>query len=117
MKEKLGTSLMSLNTYKKKTVDSTFYYLEGIKKENGTSHINVGTGKDISINELSNLIKEIVGFSGEIYFNKEMPDGTPKKLLDVSCMEDLGWTSKIKFKKGLTDLYDWYQKNENSLRN
>ncbi len=80
-------------------------------------HLNVGTGKDLTINELSHLIKEIVGFNGEIYFNTSMPDGTPRKLLDVSLINRLGWTSSIDLKKGLMELYNWYENNQTKIRN
>ena len=79
-------------------------------------HLNVGTGKDLTIYELSLLIKEIVGFKGEIFFNTSMPDGTPRKLLDVSLMESLGWTANIDLKKGLVNLYEWYKKNDKKIR-
>ena len=63
---------------------------------NRTNHFfNVGSGKDISIKDLAFLMKEILAFDGNIIFNKTMPDGTPKKLLDIELMESLGWTSKI----------------------
>ena len=84
--------------------------------DNASKHINVGTGRDLTINDLSYLIKEIVGFTGEIYFNTSMPDGTPKKLLDISRMENLGWSAKIDLKKGLMDLYDWFIENYTELR-
>ena len=58
------------------------------------SFFNVGTGKDISIKDLASLMKDIFSFKGEIIFNTSMPDGTPQKLLDVSMMKTLGWTSK-----------------------
>ena len=79
-------------------------------------YLNVGTGKDLTINELSNLIKEIVGFSGEINFNTSMPDGTPRKLLDVSLINRLGWTSSIDLKQGLIELYNWYAKSGTKIR-
>ncbi len=80
-------------------------------------HLNVGTGKDLTINELSHLIKEIVGFNGEIYFNTSMPDGTPRKLLEVSLINRLGWTASIDLKQGLIELYNWYEKNGTKIRN
>ncbi len=80
------------------------------------SFFNVGTGKDISIKDLAFLMKEIFSFKGEIIFNKSMPDGTPQKLLDVSLMKTLGWTSKISLKEGLIDTYSWYENNLENLR-
>ena len=74
-------------------------------------HVNVGTGQDISIKDLAKLISETVGYSGEILWDSSMPDGTPKKLLDVSKLRDLGWESSIDLKAGLADTYGWYISN------
>lgn len=71
----------------------------------GTLSVNIGTGKDISIKELAALIKEIVGFDGEIKWNTDKPDGTPRKLLDVSMVHKLGWFHKIKLKEGIRMVY------------
>lgn len=68
--------------------------------------INVGTGKDISIAELAFLIKEVVGFEGEIFFDTSMPDGSPRKLLDISKLRQYGWESKTNLKEGLSIVYD-----------
>jgi GDP-L-fucose synthase len=70
--------------------------------------VNIGVGTDISIRELAGKIKQLVGFSGEIKFDSTKPDGTPRKLLDVSKMTSLGWTPKISLDEGLTMLYRWY---------
>ena len=80
------------------------------------SHINVGSGTDISIKELANLVKEIVGFSGDIVWDDKMPDGTPRKLLDVSLLADLGWRSKTDIKQGMEATYKWFIANESNLR-
>lgn len=72
------------------------------------THINIGTGKDISIKELAELIKEIIGFQGELYFNTNKPDGTIKKLTDVSKLNALGWKHKIELEEGIKKLYAWY---------
>ncbi|RMD68918.1 MAG: GDP-L-fucose synthase, partial [Gammaproteobacteria bacterium] len=72
------------------------------------SHINVGTGKDISIAELAGLIREVVGFEGEIAFDPGKPDGTPRKLLDVSRLKALGWEARIGLREGLEDAYRWF---------
>ena len=80
------------------------------------SHINVGSGTDISIKELANLVKEIVGFSGEIVWDDKMPDGTPRKLLDVSLLAGLGWRSKTDIKQGMEATYKWFIANESNLR-
>ncbi len=72
------------------------------------SHINIGTGMDITIKGVAHMIKEVVGFDGEIVFNPEMPDGTKRKLLDVSRIENLGWKSNITLKDGLRETYQWF---------
>ena len=75
------------------------------------THINIGTGKDISIKELAELIKNIVGFDGELFFNTEKPDGTMKKLTDVSKLHALGWEHKVELKDGIKMMYEWYLKS------
>ena len=72
--------------------------------------VNIGTGKDISISELANLVKKIVGFEGNITFDSTKPDGTPKKLLDVSRINTLGWKYSISLKEGIEKAYSWYVK-------
>lgn len=74
----------------------------------GEEHVNIGTGKEITIRELAETIKEIVGFTGELKFNKDKPDGTPRKLLDVSKLEGLGWKYKVELKDGIKSAYEWY---------
>lgn len=71
----------------------------------GNVSVNIGIGKDISIKDLAILIKEIVGFSGEILWNTDKPDGTPRKLLDVSLIHSLGWEHKIELEEGITKVY------------
>lgn len=73
--------------------------------------INVGTGKDISIKELSYSMQNIIGFNGDIEWNTSMPDGTARKLLDVSKINNLGWKADIKLNKGIALTYDWYTEN------
>ncbi len=80
------------------------------------SHINVGTGKDLTIAELADLVKEVVGYEGEIRFDPEKPDGTPRKLLNVERMKRLGWTAQIELKEGLESTYRWYLENEDRIR-
>ncbi|MBW2067204.1 MAG: GDP-L-fucose synthase, partial [Deltaproteobacteria bacterium] len=73
--------------------------------------VNIGVGKDISIGELAELIKDVVGFEGEIQFDTTKPDGMPRKLLDVSRLESLGWKSKISLREGIERTYEWYKEN------
>ncbi len=74
----------------------------------GITHINVGSGTEIPIDGLAKVIKEIVGFEGAIRFDAEKPDGTPRKLLDVARLVQMGWESKTLLKEGLELTYDWY---------
>lgn len=80
------------------------------------SHINVGTGVDVTIRELAETIKEVVDFQGSIHFNADMPDGSPRKLSDVSLLGRLGWKSNIALKQGLEDAYHWFLANEGNIR-
>ena len=79
--------------------------------ENGISQLNVGTGEDLSISELANLISDIVGFKGEIVYDSSKPDGTPRKLMDVSRINKLGWKYKTSLKEGIEKTYQWFLKN------
>jgi GDP-L-fucose synthase len=72
------------------------------------SHINVGTGEDVTIRELAETIADIVGFSGQLVFDASKPDGTPRKLLDVSRLNALGWKAEFGLREGLRDAYAWY---------
>lgn len=72
------------------------------------SHLNVGTGEDITIRELAHLIAHIVGFEGEFVFDTSKPDGTPRKLLDISRLKNLGWQAKIPLEEGIRNTYAWY---------
>lgn len=71
-------------------------------------HVNIGTGIEISIKELASKIVDTVGFEGEVYFDKDKPDGTPCKLVDVSKLHRLGWTHKVEIDEGVQRLYQWY---------
>lgn len=74
--------------------------------------INIGTGIDIEINELAEIIKEIVGYKGKIINDLSKPDGTPRKLLDVSRLEAAGWKYKVELKEGIEKTYKWYLENK-----
>lgn len=77
-------------------------------KEIRNTHINIGTGKDISIKDLATLIKEVVGFKGRLVFNADKPDGTMKKLTDVSKLNNLGWKHSVELEDGINKIYSWY---------
>ena len=74
-------------------------------------HINVGTGKELTIRELSELVVKVVGFEGEVFFDSNKPDGTMRKLIDVSKLHSLGWTHKVEIVDGVQKLFDWYQES------
>jgi len=78
----------------------------------GTEWLNIGTGEDISIKELALLIKSIVGFEGELIFDSSKPDGTPRKLMDVSRLHKLGWKHKIDLKEGIERVYSEFKQSE-----
>ncbi|MEW5766351.1 MAG: GDP-L-fucose synthase [bacterium] len=78
---------------------------------NSCEIINVGSGEDISIAELANLIKQVVGFEGSIVYDQTKPDGMPKKLLDVSKIRSLGWKAKTSLEEGTKATYDWYKES------
>ena len=77
-------------------------------------HINVGTGKELTIRELSELVVKAVGFEGTVEFDTTKPDGTMRKLIDVSKLHSLGWTHKVEIEDGVKKLYDWYKKSLSS---
>jgi GDP-L-fucose synthase len=99
--------------------DATVYIMERVSfsdivagmnsREIRNTHINVGTGKDSSIQEIANLVKEKIGFSGDLWFNADKPDGTMKKLTDVTKLHSLGWQHKIDIEEGIERIYKWYQ--------
>jgi GDP-L-fucose synthase len=74
-------------------------------------HINVGTGKELTIRQLSELIVDTVGFGGTVEFDATKPDGTPRKLIDVSKLHSLGWTHKVEIEEGVSKLFDWYKES------
>jgi GDP-L-fucose synthase len=80
-------------------------------KYNQNEIINIGVGEDISIRELALLIKEIVEYKGDIIWNTSKPDGTPRKLLDISRLTSLGWKAKVSLREGILLTYNWFIKN------
>jgi len=80
------------------------------------SHLNVGTGVDVTIKELAENIQDIVGYQGEIKWDSSKPDGAPRKLMDVSKINELGWQAKITLQKGLVDTYKWFIDNQNKFK-
>jgi len=92
--------------------DAIFYLMEKIEAkdlyEQGLTHINIGTGEDLTIADLAELIKKIVGFTGEIIYDSTKPDGTPRKLMDVSRLHNLGWNHKTSLEEGIKKTYEWF---------
>ncbi len=82
--------------------------LFALKHVSRTGPINVGTGRDISIRELAELLCEVIGYSGELAFDRSKPDGTPRKLLDVSLLSGLGWTASTGLRDGIEATYRWF---------
>ncbi|XCN71222.1 MAG: GDP-L-fucose synthase [Candidatus Electrothrix aestuarii] len=78
--------------------------------------VNVGSGEEVSIAELAQLVAQAVGYEGTVRYNTDMPDGTPRKFLDVSRLSSLGWTSQISLPTGIADTYAWFLANEGALR-
>ena len=87
-------------------VRSTYHIARNTEVRN--THVNIGTGTDISIKELAETIKAIVGYNGDLYFNADKPDGTMKKLTDVTKLHALGWRHRIELHEGIDKLYQWY---------
>lgn len=80
------------------------------------SHLNVGTGEDIAIGELAELVRSVVGFDGEIRFDTERPDGAPRKLLDVGKLKGLGWAPRIGLREGVHSTYQWFLEHRDDFR-
>ncbi|PKU75255.1 probable GDP-L-fucose synthase 1 [Dendrobium catenatum] len=77
----------------------------------GLDHVNVGSGREVSIKELAELVKEVVGFNGALVWDTTKPDGTPRKLMDNSVLAGMGWKPRIPLKEGLVETYRWYSEN------
>jgi len=75
------------------------------------SHINVGTGEDCTIREMAETMKKVVGFNGELKFDTTKPDGSPRKSMDVSRINSMGWKATISLEDGLSSTYQWYKEN------
>ena len=93
--------------------DACVFLLENYS---GEQHVNIGTGKEVTIKELAETVKKTVGYEGEIVWNTAMPDGTPRKLTDVTKLHNLGWTHKVELEEGVKLAYDWFRDNVDSAR-
>jgi GDP-L-fucose synthase len=98
--------------YVEDLADALYYLIEKIEAkdlyENGLTHINIGTGEDLTIAELAQIVKKITGFEGEIKYDSSKPDGTPRKLLDVTRLHNLGWKHKTELEEGIRLAYKWF---------
>jgi len=88
--------------------DACVYLMENYNYSDIGEFVNLGVGEDVTISELVELIKEIVGFEGEIRYDTSKPDGTPRKLMDVSRLNGLGWKAGIPLEDGIRETYEWY---------
>ncbi len=93
--------------------DACVYLLENY---DGEQHVNIGTGEEVTIRELAEMVKETVGYEGSIVWNKDMPDGTPRKLADVSKLHALGFHHKVGLREGIRLSYEWFQENVDQAR-
>ena len=93
--------------------DACVFLLENYS---GESHVNIGTGKEVTIRQLAEIVKETVGYEGRIVWNDQMPDGTPRKLTDVTMLHELGWTHKVELPEGVKLAYDWFRENIDQAR-
>ncbi len=93
--------------------DACVFLLENY---NGEQHVNIGTGKEVTIKELAETVQRAVGFEGTIIWNKDMPDGTPRKLTNVDRLHGLGWQHKVDLEEGVTLAYQWFRENVESAR-
>ena len=93
--------------------DACVFLLENY---DGEQHVNIGTGKEVTIKQLAETVKKVVGYEGEIVWNKDMPDGTPRKLTNVDKLHGLGWMHKVDLEEGVELAYQWFKDNVESAR-
>ncbi len=93
--------------------DACVFLLENYS---GMQHVNIGTGKELTIRELSEIVRKTVGYEGEVIWNSDMPDGTPRKLCDVTKLHELGWTHKVELEEGVKLAYEWFKENVDKAR-
>ena len=93
--------------------DACVFLLENYS---GEQHVNIGTGKEVTIKELAETVKDVVGYEGEIVWNRDMPDGTPRKLTNVDKLHGLGWTHKVELREGVQLAYDSFRENVQNPR-
>lgn len=99
--------------YSDDMADACVYLLENYS---GLQHVNIGTGKEVTIKQLAETVKATVGYEGEIVWNSDMPDGTPRKLTNVDKLHSIGWTHKVELDEGVKLAYDWFKENVDTAR-
>ncbi len=87
-----------------------------LENYDGEQHVNIGTGREVTIKELAQTVQHVVGYQGEIVWNQDMPDGTPRKLTDVTKLHGLGWRHRIELEEGVQLAYDWFRENVRDAR-
>jgi GDP-L-fucose synthase len=102
-----GTPLREF-LYVEDMADACVFLLENY---DGDEHVNIGTGKEVSIRELAETVRQTVGFEGEVRWNTDMPDGTPRKLTNVEKIHTLGWRHKVELAEGVRLAYEWFREN------
>lgn len=93
--------------------DASLFLME---RYDGEEIVNIGVGQDVTIAELAQLVQEVVGFAGRVVFDTTKPDGTPRKLLDVSRLQSLGWQARIGLREGIASTYQWYLAHQGRFR-
>jgi GDP-L-fucose synthase len=96
--------------------DALVFLMERFEPEPARMFLNVGVGEDLSIRELAELVRRAVGYAGEIAWNTAMPDGTPRKLLDVGGLTSLGWRARTPLEEGISRTYAWFLENQERIR-
>jgi GDP-L-fucose synthase len=91
--------------------DACVYLMEKYDYDEIGEFINIGVGKDLSIRELAEMIKDITGYKGNIIYDTSKPDGTPRKLLDITKLHNLGWRDKIPLREGIKNVFEEYRRN------
>jgi GDP-L-fucose synthase len=105
--------------YVEDLADAIYFLLEKVNAkdlyDHGISHLNVGTGEDLTITELVEIIQRVVGYKGKVIYDPTKPDGTPRKLMDVSRLHNLGWKHTTSLEEGIRKAYEWFLENQNNV--
>lgn len=102
--------------YSEDLADACIFFMEKISASECEGPVNIGVGEDVTIRELAELLAKEIGYTGQFVYDSSKPDGTPRKLLDVSKQKKLGWKPRMSFPEGLRKTYEWYVSEEKVLR-